>query len=150
MFEHSIRIGSRWSESFQVATYNLEYVADNVVELQRTPIVDYKENFHHVGTANSRKQYVTSQFFNVLLEALVEELMQLWKGVVAYDVFKELGSRAFKLRPVLLWTIHNFFGYRTVAGVAHQCYSACPVCGPFLKGEHSFELGKQTHTNTRR
>ena len=96
------------------------------------------------------KQSMTSQFFDVYLEPLVEELMQLWKGVVAYDVLKELGSRAFKLRGVLPWTIHDFLGYGTVASVAHQGYAAYPVCGPHFKGEHSIELGKQTYTNTRR
>ena len=96
------------------------------------------------------KQSVTSQFFDVYLEPLVEELMQLWKGVDAYDVLKEVGSRTFKLRAVLLWTIHDFPGYGTVAGVAHQGYAACPVCGPDFKGEHSVELGKQTYTDTRR
>ena len=34
------------------------------------------------------KQSVTSQFFDVYLEPLVEELTQLWKGVDAYDVLK--------------------------------------------------------------
>ena len=96
------------------------------------------------------KQSVTSHVFDVYLEPLVEELTQLWKGVDAYDVLKELGSRVFKLRAVLLWTIHDFPGYGTVAGVAHQGYAACPVCGPQFKGEHSVELGKQTYTDTRR
>ena len=96
------------------------------------------------------KQSVTSQFFDVYLKPLIEELIQLWKGEDAYDVLKEVGSRAFKLRAVLLWTIHDFPGYGTVAGVAHQGYAACPVCGPHFKGEHSIELGKQTYTNTRR
>jgi hypothetical protein len=57
-------------------------------------------------------------------------------------VLKEVGSRAFKLRAILLWTIHNFPGYGTVVGVAHQGYAACPVCRPHFKGEHFIELGK--------
>ena len=96
------------------------------------------------------KQSVTSEFFDVYLEPLVEELVQLWKGVMAYDVLKDRGSRAFKLRAVLLWTMHDFPGYGTVAGVAHQGYVACPICGPQFRGEHSIELGKQTYTDTRR
>ena len=93
---------------------------------------------------------MTSEFFDVYMEPLVEELVKLWEGVSAYDVLKELGSRSFKLRAVLLWTIHDFPGYGTVAGVAHQGYAACPVCGPDFRGEHSVELGKQTYTDTRR
>ena len=87
------------------------------------------------------KQSVTSEFFDVYLEPLVDELVQLWKGVVAYDVLKDVGARTFKLRAVLMWTIHDFPGYGTVAGVAHQGYAACPVCGPHFKGEHSVSLG---------
>jgi hypothetical protein len=64
------------------------------------------------------KQSVTSEFFDVYMEPLVEELVALWEGVSAYDVLKDIGSRSFKLRAVLLWTIHDFPGYGTVAGVA--------------------------------
>ena len=95
------------------------------------------------------KQSVTLQFFDVYLEPLVEELLQLWKGVSAYDVLKELGSQAFRLRAVLLWAIHDFPSYGTVAGVAHQVYAACPVCRLHFKCEHSVEHGKQTYTSTR-
>ena len=84
------------------------------------------------------------------LAPLVEELQQLWNGVLAYDVLKEIGFRTFRLRAILLWTIHDFLGYGTVAGVAHQGYVACPVCGPDFRGEHSIELGKLTYTDTRR
>ena len=96
------------------------------------------------------KQSVTGQFFDVYLAPLVEELQHLWRGVLAYDILKEVGSRTFNLRAILLWTIHDFPRYGTVAGVAHQGYVACPVCGPEFKGEHSIELGKQTYTDTRR
>jgi hypothetical protein len=96
------------------------------------------------------KQSVTGQFFDVYLAPLVEELQQLWKGVLAYDISKEVGFRSFKLRAILLWTIHDFPGYGTVAGVTHQGYVACPVCGPDFRGEHSIELGKCTYTDTRR
>ena len=96
------------------------------------------------------KQSVTAAFFDVYLAQLVEELQQLWKRVLAYDILKEVGFRTFNLRAVLLWTIHDFPGYGAVAGIAHQGYVACPVCGPDFRGEHSIELGKQTYTDTRR
>ena len=96
------------------------------------------------------KQSVTAQFFDVYLAPLVEELQELWRGVLAYDILKEVGSRTFNLRAFLMWTMHDFPGYGTVAGVAHQGYVACPVCGPDFRGEHSIELGKQTYTDTRR
>jgi hypothetical protein len=52
----------------------------------------------------------------VYLEPLLEELLQLWAGVPAYDCTKDEGSRVFTLRGVLLWTIHDFPGYGTVGG----------------------------------
>jgi hypothetical protein len=113
-------------------------------------MVDNKEVFIMLVLLIPRKQSVTAQFFYVYLAPLVEELVQLWKGVLAYDVIKEVGSRTFNLRAILVWTIHDFPGYGTVAGVAHQGYVACPVCGPDFRGEHSIELGKCTYTDTRR
>ena len=114
------------------------------------PSLSTKKFFIMLALLIPGKQSVTSEYFDVYLEPLVEELVQLWKGVVAYDVLKDVGNKAFKLRAVLLWTMHDFPGYGTVAGVAHQGYAACPVCGPQFKGEHSIELGKQTYTHTRR
>ena len=70
--------------------------------------------------------------------------------MLTYDVLKEIGFRTFRLRAILLWTIHDFPRYGTVAGVAHQGCVVCPVCGPDFKAEHSIELGKQTCTDTRR
>jgi hypothetical protein len=61
-----------------------------------------------------------------------------------------MGSRNFILRGILLWTIHDFLGYDTMAKMAHQGYVACPICGPNFKGEHSMELGKYTYTQTKR
>jgi hypothetical protein len=74
----------------------------------------------------------------VYLAPLVEELQQLWNGFLAYDVLKELGFRTFRLMAILLWTIHDFPGYGTIADVAHQRYVACLVYGPSFRGEHSF------------
>jgi len=60
-------------------------------------------------------------------------------------VQKSLGYRFYTLRCVLLWTIHDFLGYGIIAGVEHQGFAACLICGPKLRGEHYVELGKQTY-----
>ena len=96
------------------------------------------------------KQSVTADVFDVYLEPLVEELQQLWEGVQAQDVTKDLGLRVFTLRAMLLWTIHDFPGYGTVGGFAHQGYAGCPCCGCNLGAEYSVELGKHTLASTRR
>jgi hypothetical protein len=78
------------------------------------------------------KESVTAEVFDVYLEPILEELLQLWVGVPAYDCTKDEGSRFFTLRGVLLWTIHDFPGYGTVGGFSHQGYAACPLCGSQL------------------
>lgn len=80
----------------------------------------------------------------------MKKLLQLWEEVPAYDITKEVTARAFKLRAMLLWTIHDFLGYRVVGGFAHQGFAACPWCGAELGTQHSVELGKQTFYGTRR
>jgi hypothetical protein len=96
------------------------------------------------------KESVTSEVFDVYLEPLVDEFLQLWAGVLAYDITKDVGDRSFQLRAMLLWTIHDFPGLGTVEGFSHQGYAACPWCGEHLGAEHSVELGKCTYGGTRR
>jgi hypothetical protein len=79
----------------------------------------------------------------------VEELLQLSEGVRAYDVLKDIGCREFTLQAVLMWTIHDYPGYGTVGGFAHQGYVGCLYCGPKLGAQHSLELGKQVYGGTR-
>jgi hypothetical protein len=63
------------------------------------------------------KQSVTSEVFDVYMEPLVEELLELWTSVAAYDVTKLVGFHAFMLCAVLLWKIHDFLGYGTIGGL---------------------------------
>ena len=56
------------------------------------PWLSTKKFFIMLALLIPGKQSVTSEFFDVYLEPLVEELVQLWKGVIAYDVLKDLGS----------------------------------------------------------
>jgi hypothetical protein len=88
------------------------------------------------------KQSVTSEVFDVYMEPLVDELLELWTGVFAYDVTKTVGFHAFMLPAVLQWTIHDFPGYGTLGGFAHQGYVGCPWCGPELGIEYFVELRK--------
>jgi hypothetical protein len=84
------------------------------------------------------------------MEPLVEELLELWSGVPAFDITGEEGLHNFTLRVMLIWTIHDFPGYRTVGGFARQGFAACPWCGEALGAKHSIELGKQTYEGCRR
>jgi len=88
--------------------------------------------------------------FDVYLEPLVDELLELWAGVSTYDITKDVGHRSFQLRAMFLWTIHDFPGYGKVGGFSHQDYAACPWCGNDLGAQHFVELGKCTYEGTRR
>jgi hypothetical protein len=97
------------------------------------PWLSTKKFFMLLALLIPRKQSVILEVFDVYLEPLVEEFLQLWEGVAAYDVAEDLGLRAFTVRGVLLWTIHDFPGYGNVGGFVHQGYAACPWCGPELR-----------------
>jgi hypothetical protein len=62
---------------------------------------------------------VTLEVHDLSLKLVVEEFLQLWAGVLGYDCIKNVGSRAFTLRVVLLWTIHDFPGHGMVGGFLH-------------------------------
>ena len=53
----------------------------------------------------------------------MEELLQLWRGMPAYGVCKDVGHREFILRGMLLWTIHDYPSYGAVGGFSHQRYA---------------------------
>jgi hypothetical protein len=114
------------------------------------PWLSTKKFFMMLAMLIPGKESVTSDTFDVYLEPLVEELLQLWAGIPACDVSKHVGGRAFQLRAMLLWTIHDFPGYGTIGGFSHQGYAACPWCGQDLGAQHSIELSKQTYGGTRR
>ena len=109
-----------------------------------------KKNFVLMALLIPGRQSVTCKVFDVYLEPLVEELLQLWEGVPAFDISKDKSHRHFVLRGMLLWTIHDFPRYGTVGGFSHQGFTACPWCGCNLGAEHSVELAKQTFGGTRR
>jgi hypothetical protein len=54
-----------------------------------------------------------SKDFDVFLEPLVEDLLELWKGVRTYDA---LSGRMFNLRSAVLWCIHDYPALGTISG----------------------------------
>jgi len=51
--------------------------------------------------------------FDLFLEPLIEELLELWKGVVTHDA---LSGKKFKLRAIVLWCIHDYLALSTLSG----------------------------------
>ena len=63
--------------------------------------------------------------FNVFLESLIEELLQLWSGVMTYDA----ASRTkFNLHVAVLWGINDYTALGTLSGQSTKGYYACVHC----------------------
>jgi hypothetical protein len=85
---------------------------------------------------------VTSSNFDVYLAPMLEELVELWKGVMAVGVLQLVRRREFTMKAILMWTIHDFPAYGIVFGYQHQGYRACTPCGIDIVNWWSKELGK--------
>lgn len=59
------------------------------------------------------KKSVTSDTIDVYLEPLFDELVELWKGIEAFQILKDGDSIQFTLRATLLFTIHDLPIYGT-------------------------------------
>jgi hypothetical protein len=63
--------------------------------------------------------------FDVFLEPLIEELLELWKGISTYDACT---GRKFDLRAVVLCCIHDYPALSTLPGRTTKGYYACIYC----------------------
>ena len=52
---------------------------------------------------------------DLFMEPLVEELQQLWKGVLTRDLYSSLPADFF-LRAVIIWCIHDYPALGTMSG----------------------------------
>src|SRR5579875_885180 len=97
-----------------------------------------------------RKESVTSENIDVYLIPLIEELLELWKGVPTIDVSGEPPRQHFKLRALLLWCIHDFPAYGLTSGQVTKGYRACTECGPEVTTRRSKALGQNVYVGHRR
>jgi hypothetical protein len=63
--------------------------------------------------------------FDLFLEPLVEDFLELWSGVRAYD---GLSGKMFNLRAAVLWCIHDYPALSTLLGHTTKGYFACIYC----------------------
>jgi hypothetical protein len=63
--------------------------------------------------------------FDLFLEHLVEDLLELWSSVRAYD---GLSGKIFNLRAAVLWCIHDYSALSTLSGHTTKGYFACIHC----------------------
>ena len=95
------------------------------------------------------RESVTSENIDVYLTPLIEELLELWKGVPALDVSEEPPKQHFKLRALLLWCIHDYPAYGLTSGQVTKGYRACTECGPDVTAWRSKALGKNVYLGHR-
>lgn len=63
--------------------------------------------------------------FDVFLQPLVEDLLELWTGVDTYDA---ITGKSFKLCAAVLWCIHDYPVLSTLSGHTTKGYFACLHC----------------------
>jgi hypothetical protein len=61
----------------------------------------------------------------VFLEPLIEDLLELWTGVDAYD---GITGKIFKLLAIVLWCTHDYLALSTLSGRTTKVYFACIHC----------------------
>ena len=77
----------------------------------------------------SGKRSPTATNIDVFMQPLLNELKQLWQGIIALDYSQLEGSRAFRLQGLLMWTISDFPAYGLISGLCCKGYKGCPCCG---------------------
>lgn len=63
--------------------------------------------------------------FDIFLEPLIEDLLELWTGVPTYDA---LTGQKFNLRAAVLWCIHDYPALGTLSGRKTKGFFACIHC----------------------
>ena len=98
------------------------------------------------------KLSLTGSNFDVFIQPLVDELQQLWRheGVLTRDARAYMGMSHFKLRAVLMWTLHDFPAYGLISGLTTKGFKGCPVCGPHTISRRSRILRKNVYCNCHR
>lgn len=70
----------------------------------------------------------------VYLEPLIDDLKNLWTGVLTYDVSRK---QNFVMKEILMWTINDFPTYGMLSGWGTHVRFACPHC---MEHKNSFTL----------
>jgi hypothetical protein len=63
-----------------------------------------------------------SKDFDVFLESLVEDLLEIWKGIQTYDA---LSGKMFNLHVAVLWYIHDYLALATISGHTTKGFFTC-------------------------
>ena len=148
----NIRLGLATDGMNPFGDFNLKHSTWPVILLNYNlpPWLVTKRFFVMLALIIPGKEAVKDHNFDVYLAPVLEELLQLWQGVWAYDVAAINGNHRFLLRAVLMWTIHDFPALGLVSGCVTKGYKACPNCGPNTIARYSKPMRKMIYTGHRR
>ena len=94
---------------------------------------------------------VTSDSFDVFLQPLLEELLELWTvGVYCMDAARYRDESHFVLKAMVIWTVGDFPAYGTMAGCVTKGFVGCPVCGEGFRSRRSKALHKNEYCDCAR
>lgn len=93
------------------------------------PLLVTKMFFVSLSILISCEESTTNDNIDIYIQPLLEEVLQLWSGVRAFNASATDESRTFLMRGMLLWTISNFRTYGLISRQQTKDYHACPVCG---------------------
>ena len=65
--------------------------------------------------------------FDLVMEPLLEELEQLWRGVLTRDLYSSPPAHFF-LCAIIIWCIHDYPALGTMSGRMTHGYNACFRC----------------------
>jgi len=100
-----------------------------IAHVQSISMVGDKKKFVMLSRIIPGKELVKNANMGTYMASLIEELQELWKGVIAFDVLTEVGKQTFKLQGIFIWIIHDFPTYGLVVGCVTKGYKGCPICG---------------------
>lgn len=115
------------------------------------PWLTTKKHFLMLSMIIPGPRSVTGTHFDIYLEPLLTELLQLWiEGIITEDASQYQGLREFRLRAILLWTIHDLPAYALVAGCVTNGFRGFPVCGLNTQSRRSNPLKKCVYDDQHR
>ena len=77
----------------------------------------------------------TSTNFDVFLEPVVDDLLELWNGVRSVDCSSPDEPKSFSLRAILMWIIGDYPALGLISGQVTKGFSGCIHCGEETCGE---------------
>ena len=126
-------------------------MACGIVELQSTPWLSTKKFFIMLSLLIPGPDSVTDRNIDIYMTPLLEELLELWKGVPYFDLLDRPGlNKRFNLRAILLWTVNDYPALGLISGQVTKGYHGCVVCGPNVSCRRSAALSKNVFLGSRR